>query len=102
MIQYLAESENFKVYSFYENVYLKNKSTSININKLDYNDLLIADHYGDPNNALILPNEKYITTRGEILYGLEPSPGERYIGVAFLNPPEELQQHIREYVNNAN
>lgn len=64
MIRYLAESENFKVYSIYENVYLKNKTKTQFQNDFDNQDLLIAYHYGDPNDALILPNEKYIVVSG--------------------------------------
>lgn len=61
MIQYLAESENFKVYSIYESVYLKNKLIPA---KLNDKDLFITHHYGDPNDALILPNEKFIVISG--------------------------------------
>lgn len=64
MIQHLAESENFKVYSIYESVYLKNKLTSSKLNDFDDKDLFITHHYGDPNDALVLHNEKFIVISG--------------------------------------
>lgn len=64
MIRYLAESEKFKVYSIYESVYMKNKLISKKINDFDDKDLFIANHYGDPNDALILTNEKFVVVSG--------------------------------------
>lgn len=64
MIRYLAESEKFKVYSIYESVYLKNKMTTQSQNDFDNQDLFIAWHYGDPNDAIILRNEKYVVVSG--------------------------------------
>ena len=59
--KYLFESKHFKVYSCYENVYLTHKLSSKNSSD---NDLLIASHYGDPNGAIIFPDEKYVVVSG--------------------------------------
>lgn len=64
MIQYLAESEHYKVYAICESVYLKSKATANNLNDYEANDLLIADHYGDPTSAVIFCTEKYVVVSG--------------------------------------
>ena len=57
-IKYLAESENFKVISEYENVNLVFK------NNKSKNEICIGDFYGDPECAIISKNEEYIVTAG--------------------------------------
>jgi hypothetical protein len=64
MIRYLAENTDYKVYSIYENVYLKNKKTSNNFNDFEESDILITSHYGDPNNAIILHKNNYVIVSG--------------------------------------
>ena len=43
---------------------MKNKLISKKINDFDDKDLFIANHYGDPNDALILTNEKFVVVSG--------------------------------------
>ena len=59
-IRFLAESDNYKVYSEHESVYLidKNKSSP------EDPGMFITCHSGDPNCAIILPSEKYIIVAG--------------------------------------
>lgn len=64
MIRYLAENTDYKVYSIYENVYMKNKKTSNNLNDFEESDILIASLYGDPNNAVILHKNNYVIVSG--------------------------------------
>ena len=64
MIKYLAENTEYKVYSIFENVYLKYKKTSNNLDDFESSDVLIASHYGDPNNAIILNDNNYVIVSG--------------------------------------
>ncbi len=64
MIQFLTKNENFKVYSIYENIYLKHKFKSRKHTDFDEKDFLMAVHYGDPNGALILPSEEFAIISG--------------------------------------
>ena len=64
MDRHLAENKDFKVYNICENVYLKNKNTSINLNSFEKTDINIGWHYGDPNNAIIMHKNNYIVVSG--------------------------------------
>lgn len=64
MIRFLAENKDYKVYSSYENVYLKNKAISNNLNEFEKADKLITSHYGDPNNAIIMHSNEHIIVSG--------------------------------------
>lgn len=52
-IRYLAESKDYKVYSIFESVYLKDKSTCKSLIEYEEADLCIAWVYGDPDSAVI-------------------------------------------------
>ena len=73
MIRYLAENDEYKVYSSYEYVYLKDKSKSKDLNSFEETDINIAWHYGDPTSALFLKSGKHliISGCGLTIYDLE-------------------------------
>lgn len=73
MIKYLSENEELKVYSIYENVYLKFKEHSNKLSEYEENDRHIAWHYGDPNCAIILHSNKHIIVGGSglTIYDIE-------------------------------
>ena len=64
MISFLTENIIYKVYSIYESIYLKQKSTSSNENHFEETDILISVHYGDPNSAIFLYSGKHIIISG--------------------------------------
>lgn len=64
MINFLTENSEYKVYSIYENVYLKSKKDSMNLDDFETTDKLITNHYGDPNDAIILNSGKHIIISG--------------------------------------
>ncbi|MCH5348052.1 MAG: hypothetical protein J1E40_01900 [Oscillospiraceae bacterium] len=70
----LAECKRYAVISEYETVYLIDKTANTKI--------IIGDFYGDPNGAIIDPNEKFV-----VMYGCG-------IIVYFLVPP------FKEYTYN--
>ncbi|MCH2225730.1 MAG: hypothetical protein MK066_13245 [Crocinitomicaceae bacterium] len=103
MIKYLAESEKFKVYAIYESVYLKNKLKTKSQNDFDAQDLFISNHYGDPNDALIMPNEKCVIVSG---CGISIYDIEKKIDKHLLNEPNNiawtkgLHQDNQDHPNN--
>ncbi len=64
MITFLAESRHFKVYSINDNAYLKRKSTCLLLDEFDKTDVHIGWIYGDPTDALIMPDEKHVVIAG--------------------------------------
>ena len=86
MLRYLSESKNYKVYSIYENVYLKDKRSSKNLNDFDKNDKFITSHCGDPDYALILQNEEYVIISG--------------CGISVYNIKLKSENHILDEVDN--
>lgn len=44
------------------------------------------------------PNGEVILVRGEVVYGLEPEPGKKYVGIRFLDPSSFTQLLIRQYI----
>lgn len=87
MIRFLAENEEYKVYSLYENVYLKNKQTSNNLVGYEERDFLIADHYGDPNTAIIMNSGKHIIVGG---CGLTIYSIDSKVEKNLLDDPEDI------------
>jgi len=89
--KFLAESENYKVTSEYESVYLEFKNS-------DRESIYIGDFYGDPTGAIISKGERYVAMSGYgiIIYKLnEPfaefkydTSSEQYI--EFKNKPEDF------------
>lgn len=63
-IMWLAESENFKIYSISENVYFKDKRTCHFHDKFEESDYFIHWVYGDPTGAIILASEKHVVIVG--------------------------------------
>ncbi|MBA6354216.1 hypothetical protein [Colwellia sp. BRX9-1] len=63
-IRYLSESENYKVYSLDESVYLKDKSNSKKISDYEERDELITWVYGNPDSALLSWDEKFVVVGG--------------------------------------
>lgn len=63
-IRYLAESESFKVYSIFESVYLKVKSSCRSYIEYENTDECIASVYGDPDSAFISFDEEYVVIGG--------------------------------------
>ena len=98
---YLSESGRFKVYSSFESVYLKDKSSNSKPNEYDKRDVSIAYHYGDPEGAMISPPEDYVVVVGHGIsiyplnqkYGIEP--------IELFNDPESQMWtngiHIESY-----
>ncbi len=66
--RWLAESENFKVYSIYDNAYIKNKQTSNSLSQFEKTDKHIQWIYGEPNGAIIMPKEDQIILVGSGIY----------------------------------
>lgn len=66
--RWLAESENFKVYSIYDNVYIKNKKKSNSLNQYQKTDKHIQWIYGEPNGAIIMPKEDKTIIVGSGIY----------------------------------
>jgi hypothetical protein len=48
--------------------------------------------------GLFVPKGSFQTVVGTVVYVLEPSPGDRHIGVRFLQPSTQLREEIRRYV----
>ncbi|WP_413664614.1 hypothetical protein ACJJI5_19190 [Microbulbifer sp. EKSA008] len=63
-IRYLAETKDYKVYSIFESVYLKNKSTCRNLVEHEEEDQCIAWIYGDPDSAVISCDGSFIVVAG--------------------------------------
>lgn len=53
---------------------------------------------GDQLEVSLFINNQFATTEGEVVYTIEPQPGQIYVGIKFSNPPAKLQTTIREYV----
>jgi len=71
-VELISESKNYQVLSEYESVFLRIKGTSRLV--------VIGDFYGDPELALISPDESFCIMGGEgvIIYDLkEPFQGYR-------------------------
>ena len=66
--RWLAESENFKVYSIFDNVYIKKKKKSNSLNQFEKNDKHIQWIYGEPNGAIIMPKEDKTIIVGSGIY----------------------------------
>jgi hypothetical protein len=48
--------------------------------------------------GLFVPKGSFQTVIGTVVYVLEPSPGDRHIGIKFLQPSPKLREEIRRYV----
>jgi hypothetical protein len=48
--------------------------------------------------GLFVPKGSFQTVIGTVVYLLEPTPGDRHIGVKFLQPSTQLREEIRRYV----
>ncbi len=91
MIQHenwLSESQNYKVYSEFENVYVKDKRTDSTPKAYDECDKFITSHYGNPEGALISPCEDYVVVVG---HGISIYPLNEKFGIE----PAELFQNTR-------
>ena len=69
----MAESRNYQIVNSYETVYLKRKGTDQKI--------IIGDFYGDPELAVISPDERYCVMAGAgiiIYYLKKPFTQYRY------------------------
>jgi hypothetical protein len=66
MDKILAETDNYKLYSIADNVYLKDKKKSKTIG-WDKIDIYIDVFYGDPNSGLISNNNEYVVVAGDKL-----------------------------------
>lgn len=66
--RWLAESENFKVYSIYDNAYIKNKKTTNSLNQFEKADKHIQWIYGEPSGAIIMPKEDKTIIVGSGIY----------------------------------
>lgn len=66
--RWLAESGNFKVYSIYDNAYIKDKRKSKTLSKFDKDDKFIQSIYGEPNGAIIMPKEDKVIIVGSGIY----------------------------------
>jgi hypothetical protein len=64
MVKVLAESPNYKVYSVYDNAYLKHKAHSITLDAFEEKDVYISWNYSDPTSALITHSEEHVVLSG--------------------------------------
>ena len=64
MIKFLAENATHKVYSVYENVYLKTKLQGQWQDDYESSDAYIGWIYGDPTAAIILSSGDYVIVAG--------------------------------------
>lgn len=75
MDKILNESENYKLYSIDESVYLKNKRSLSpqEIQVFSSLDIFVDSIYGNPNTGLISGDEKYVVIGGEslVVYNIE-------------------------------
>jgi hypothetical protein len=46
-----------------------------------------------------VPGGGFVTGQAEVLYMLEPSPGEFFFGIRFVDPSMILQLEVRNFVN---
>ena len=49
----------------------------------------------------IPPTGEVVQVRGEVVYILEPSPGEHFAGIRFLEPSRPTQDLIGQYITSA-
>lgn len=68
LYNWLFESTDYKVYSNYEYVYLKDKRISFNHDRHEKVDILVEWIYGDPTGAIITPDQKYVIVVGSGIY----------------------------------
>lgn len=61
---FLTESENYKVYSIEENVYIKDKRLSQTHSVYEKQDEYVSCVYGNPTSAIILNKEQHIIISG--------------------------------------
>ncbi len=87
MIHYLTENDRYKVYAIYENVYLKEKATSNNLDNYEEDDINIAWHYGDPNAAIILNSGQHLIIGG---CGLTIYDLKNKTEKTFLDDPDDI------------
>lgn len=94
--RWLCESENFKVYSIYDNTYLKDKRGSRILNKFEKEDKFIQWIYGEPNGAIIMPNEDIVIIVGSGIYIYDINKKEL---LEFFNEPNNIKWIDTVYQN---
>ncbi len=70
-MQFIAENEKYKVYSSYEDVYLKEKKACHHQDEFSEKDRCIGSHYGDPNDGIITENYVIVSGHGILIYDLK-------------------------------
>lgn len=86
-MQYLAESEHYKVYAMHEYVYLKVKAEARNLNAYEAEDQFICWNYGNPNCGVIFYAENYVVIGG---CGLTIYNIEEKTVLSLLDKPGEI------------
>lgn len=86
--KWLYESENFKVYSIYDNAYIKDKRVSKTPNKFDEADKFIQWIYGEPNGAIIMPKEDKVIIVGSGIYIYDI---KKEVLIEFFNEPNTIK-----------